>query len=218
MYNSSLEENRRIRFAEKSWARFNWFLTPFVLFPSDRTSATQLKDERPNVPFLRDIIDRLAKKLDRMDIIIFTNSDICFVPEAHDIIMSKFKDTSCCFANRIDLPGPLKKTESLNSLRGREVYPGLDFIAFRKFWWDENRLEIPDFLIGCEGWDHIVKEFMVRKNPLSKIVQNIIYHELHHSFWEQHRFVNVGQKYNLNLTKKWLNEHGLPVYFEDQVD
>lgn len=212
-YLGNAEDNKRIRKAQGCW---EWLQSvdsnyEMLLYPTEknpRTSKTELGDTRA-LPFIKDIIDYGAKKALPNDIVIFTNSDVCLVPEALAAIRTQLETMPACYSRRVDVDNALPPL-TLENLKGRKAHVGADLFAFRAEWWNAHKHEIPDLLLSCEGWDAVAR-FWLRKHIKNPEMETpVIYHEIHRSFWARPEIIheNVAQKYNRELCEKWVKENG----------
>lgn len=216
------EDNKRIRKAQACW---QWLATndanyQTVLYATEdnpRNSKTVLGDTRA-LPFIKDIISYGAAKADSNDILVFTNSDVCLVPEALSAIRAKLDKQPACYSRRVEVENALPP-RNLSDIVNIKAHVGADLFAFRAGWWETHKHEIPDLLLSCEGWDAVARFWLRRhvKNP--ELNPPVIYHETHKSFWMKPDIIheNVAQKYNRRLCETWAKENGCaPALYDAQ--
>lgn len=139
------------------------------------------------------------------DMILFTNSDLCLVPESYDVIRDSLRRFDCVWAQRVDVIGPTTMTRG--ELRRRRAYVGTDLFACRAYWWREHKLGWPDLLLGREGWDWVMRT-MMQESGGEAISPTICWHEAHDSPWKIDLENEPGQKHNRQLARQWALDHG----------
>lgn len=90
-------------------------------------------------------------------------------------------------------------------------YAGHDLTAFRAGWWREFREYMPDMVIAAEAWDPVVRQLIDETNPPGTVLQDLISHERHGSYWENpaHRYKLKMQLHNLALAKGFFMARGI---------
>lgn len=217
------ETLRRRNFARLTWNfMYAWgecYPTPIRngLF---RTSQEVVGDVRP-LPFLRDMLDYAAFVALDEDVIMLSNDDICFVPDAIQKLRQQFDSgANALFAWRYNFFHPL--TRPLKDLRTGFKDGGVDLIAFRPAIWRQYREQFPDFILGCEAWDYCYRT-LIPELPGGREMDGIIYHEMHDPIWRQTkvRSVNPGQRYNRQLARNFFarraESHGNIPRFKDKL-
>jgi hypothetical protein len=207
----------RVNTAHRSWEMLrnqehHYFLKIVETERMSRTSKT-IGDPR-GCAFVKDVFDKGIIGLADTDIAFYTNGDICIVPEAAKVLRDKMRDQQCCFSRRVDVSNA-DKPLSRKELEGSHPHCGTDLFAFRVGWWKSIREAFPDLLLGCEGWDFILRHTMLAERPDAEIRPSIIYHERHQSFWSKTSEIvsNPGQVYARRLCKAWASANG----FEDAL-
>ena len=211
---------RRHLLASASWNReyqfANWKQVPILDSEVKRTSELCGDSDR-KLPFVKDIVELALKKgrssptnvLPDDTIIVLTNDDTCFVPGISQMILRQVGMAGAVFAHRFDFYARLSRLLEPAEIRRGTPHPGQDLFAFTVRWWKAHADEFPDFVLGCEAWDWILRE-LIKKYCGGEIVEGV-YHEWHPPFWAQHRLENKANVYNRNLAREWLAQHGLPL-------
>jgi len=217
-YKSTSEEEKRMELARKNWEKFKWTTIPFYLNKNKRSSKL-LGDTRRCLPFLKDIIGEAIAKINNDNyILVYTNSDLLFTIEAEDKIREKIENIGFCFNRRVDLAEVTTIKKSTELIKCKSIAE-VDMFGFKIAWWKKYLNHIPDFVIGCEAWDHVISSIMRLLNYKSEIEEKITYHKKHRSFWRKtDNQSNKAQQYNLRLARKWLLNHKLPIYFDGQTN
>jgi hypothetical protein len=207
------EAKTRMLSAHKTWEQARNSDQGYTLLILDtakapRTSRTTISDTR-SLPYIRDIIEEGCKIAGDNDIVALTNSDICLVPEAIGVIRGKMMDQQCCFSRRVDVNNT-EYRKTLRELSNMRVHPGADFFVFRKSWWEDNECQFPDMLLGCEGWDFVLRHIMLHTRSDAEIIPPIVYHQNHPQFWCNPSNItrNIGQMHNRRLCKEWAIAYG----------
>ena len=186
---------RRLDFARRTWNQFsnNWKLRLHQLKPTDRTS--QSIGDRRQLPFIQDVIGQFLPEIPHDGIIVFTNTDSCLAPETENFLIKRFSNSQCCWCHRVDY-SHVDRIIGMQELSKRSQYPGGDFFAFRKKWW--NKIKFPDMILGCHAWDGLLFAIMGNKNKMPPLV----YHEIHSPGWRQGH--NKGNDWNSALLKQYI--------------
>jgi len=208
-YAGSEEEQRRNALALRTWQREGkgWFDVPIKDFTRD---ATAVGDTRP-LPFIKDVIEhgyQNASALDENALILLTNTDTCLTPGfAHTL---QRLEGEAYYSHRRDF-ARLDRPLAHNEIENGHWYPGSDLFVFTPRWWEAHREEMPDMILGAEGWDKILRELI--KLTGGGEIHGCCYHERHESKWERAgaRENAPSNVYCRHLMKKFLTEHGLPL-------
>jgi hypothetical protein len=181
-----------------------WHLMP--LLPA-RTSA-EVGDPRA-VAYVRDLLDAAAERAGEEGIVVWTNLDVCLVPEAPTIIRRKLARAPCCFSRRVDVEDATKN-RTLADLHYAKVHGGTDLFAFRASWWRKRRGAVPDMFIACEAFDFVLRHVMLWDNTYAEITPPILYHQTHEAFWAQpaNLQTNPAQAHNRRLAVAWCETYG----------
>lgn len=203
---------RREAIARRTWASL--YLEPGTRFrPLPCYFSGQQRDGRSvgdhlDVPFIKDVIEYAVTRAGEQDIIAFSNTDTCLLPEVEHEILENVKKFGCYYSHRIDFPR-IDSPMTFRDIAGRPVYPGADLFAFSVDWWHQKKEQLPDLLMGREGWDFIMKVVM-RQSGFTP-GQPMVYHESHESEWIV-RIDGPGQKWNRKLCLEWANKYGHQQY------
>ncbi len=185
-------------------AHAGWYTFGFI--PSRDASAMR---DRP-MPFCRDMFQQAADALEHpSDIIVVCNADIGFSEGLTGRMLEAIDRHSCCFAHRWDFYGAAltrRQPRHEADLKQAKWYPGSDFFACTKSWWNTKAAPIfPDMVYGREAWDMIMRNIMKRAG--TQELHNAIWHEHHQSFWEHNHRV-PGNEHNRRLATQWLARYG----------
>lgn len=208
-YAGSAEEQRRNALALQTWNREGkgWFDIAVQRFQRD---ATSVGDSRP-LPFIKDVIEhgyQNASAFGDNELILLTNTDTCLTPGfAHAI---QRLDGEAYYSHRRDFER-LDRPLTHNEIENGHWYPGSDLFVFTPRWWEAHRDEMPDMILGAEGWDKILRELI--KLTGGAEIHGCCYHERHESQWERagSRENDPSNIYCRFLAKKFLTEHNLPL-------
>lgn len=209
-YAGGEEEQRRNALAKLTWDREGkgWFDVPVKDFTRN---ATSVGDTRP-LPFIKDIIQSGYDNASVFDeegaLILLTNTDTCLTPGFKHAIQRL--DGEAYFSHRRDF-ARLDRPLTQNEIENGHWYPGSDLFVFTPRWWEAHREEMPDMILGAEGWDKILRELI--KATGGGEIHGCCYHERHESQWERAgaRENDPSNVYCRHLAKKFLVEHGLPL-------
>lgn len=217
------ETLRRNRLAGETWARENrgWTSLPIKLASGSvretdplknntggpHRSARDIGDSR-DLLFIKDVIQRGVEACPGGGFVLLTNTDTCLTPGFKHTLQRL--DGEAYFSHRRDflrLDRPLTQ----NEIEGGQWYPGSDLFVFTPRWWEKHREEMPDMILGAEGWDKILRELI--KLTGGSEIHGCCYHEKHQSQWERagSRENDPSNVYCRFLAKKFLAEHGLPL-------
>lgn len=204
-YAGSEEEQRRNALAKLTWHK-GWFDIAAGGFTSD---ATSVGDKR-RMPFIKDLIEQGYDAAATLggSLILLTNTDTCITPGFHHAIQRL--DGEAYFSHRRDF-ARLERPLTQNEIEGGHWYPGSDLFVFTPKWWEAHRDEMPDMILGAEGWDKILRELI--KLTGGGEIHMCCYHERHESGWERAgaRENAPSNVYCRFLAKKFLTDHGLPL-------
>lgn len=202
------EEQQRNAFAQQTWELCKDLIPNYIdIKDLTRNSQTELNDSR-SVPFVTDLIDEAVKNKKETDVIVFTNTDICFAKDLIDEIKRQTNslEKECAYGARHefdrDLESPLETSTDIKKLLKHTVLGGGDIFVFTVNWWQRNRNRMKDYVLGCQWWDTALQKIMdTYKCP---VLKNVIYHRTHHSFWYQgsNQTENKGQQHNYKLAKE----------------
>lgn len=192
--------NQRVEFAMSTWTGANEVRE----IECTRTSA-DIGDSR-KCYYAKDVYNE-ALKLKPDDIFVYLNNDVALVPEWSQIVIPHVETKGCASSNRIDI---LKFEHHLvlDQIIHGVKFPGKDLFAFTPAWWYQVRGEIPDVLLGYEGYDFVMWWTMLQSGAPELVP--ICYHEAHVPFWrkEENIHVHPGQCHNRTLCKEWAISKG----------
>lgn len=203
---STTDENiqRRNDYAYATWCEFlrtdpSACMVTAADFPRD-SSVVGCKRR---VAFVKDLFDYGAAMAKRHDAaVLFVNSDVAVVPTMGRYIRAELSKGLCCYGQRADVArfgNPL----SFEALSRAQLQGGTDLFCFTPEWWEHVRDEVPDILLGTEGWDFVMKSLMARAG-FSRM-PCVIYHENHYSYWKrpENIITDPAQAHNRRLCTEW---------------
>ena len=160
------------------------------------------------LPYIKDMIEEAySKAIKGNDIIVITNSDICFVPGLTGWILEKVRLHGAVYFHRYDFKQYQSVLISEAQAGKGKWYPGSDMFAFSKRWWFQNSENYPDMIYAREAWDMIMRN-LIKKTGGTEI-HKAIYHVKHASYWESADGKNcIGNKHNRKLAHEWLLKNG----------
>lgn len=206
---SSEDEKRRRGVAEQTWKKFYESEPMSRPIPVLYDQLPRLFDDgKRRLPYVKDVIEwAFNYSLRATDLIILTNSDICFSEKFGVSLAKMLEGRDCAYCYRRDF----KKVEGILSpkeIEGGDDYCGTDVFIFRSKWWRDNASRFPDMLMGCEAWDPVMRTLMHETDANTGIFKNLFYHQRHASVWEQpeNRYSLPSQIHNLDLARGFFNE------------
>jgi hypothetical protein len=181
-------------------------------------SATAIGEPR-NLPYLKDVLraglNRTAKS---EDVVIWSNCDVSFTPGSFKAMREHAAKWGAFTMRRLE-PGIDRPH------MGREVF------GFSADWLMRHIDEMPDFLLGCNGFD-IYMAAMIRKDRgitttyenLSEdfhpceIPRGLATHEPHENEWSTKYWGSAGNVHNRKLFREWAQNNKLPLKFNSNND
>lgn len=174
-------------------------------------NGTSIGDPAP-VPFIHDMINDAADKTpDNNGIIVLTNSDIGIVGTFYKDVTVACQKHGAIFCHRWDFP----KLDFAPRIWTREDvakgkwYIGADAFAFTKQWWLDHKHDLPDFVLGRECWDWVLRVLIQETGGIE--LEKSIFHEKHESTWKKGRLYQPGNVYNRSYARAWLTLRNLPL-------
>jgi hypothetical protein len=214
-YKMSDDDMRRAMIAEWSWGNEYKMHPGWTSVPVDynnelvRNSKNTIGDDRA-VPFVKDIVDhgfKIASGVD--DIVVLTNSDVGFVPNMTTPLRRLVAAKGAAYGYRMDFSDPIEFPLTRHeTLRGKFT-GGLDIFAFSRQWWEANRAEAPDMVMGSTRWDLVYRD-LIKKRGGGEL-HGAIFHELHGSYWKVNPYTK-GNIHNSAIADAWnfLNDGRVP--------
>ena len=200
-------DRRRMAIAQASWAAEystgRWECIRLSETTLPRT-AKSIGDPAP-LPFMRDLIEIAARRCGPMDIIALSNADVGFSPGLTGWVLEACGRHGAAFTHRWDFMKRLDDPVPSEFVCGLgHWYPGSDFFAFTRAWWDKNGFAYPDMVMGREACDMVLRQ-LIKQSGGVEIVR-AIWHEKHASSWEQPgaRETLAGNVVNRQLASSWL--------------
>lgn len=172
-------ERRRINFAYSTKLRIN---QGFQLFPLwEREMPRVFDDKIRHLVYIKDLIDMTCRACGPNDIAVITNADVCFSDQVPWRLKCALYSQDAVYGCRHDFQSITRPLSRQEISEGRD-YCGTDLFAFWPEWWKKHRDEMPDMLVGSEGWDGCLRE-IIRKDGGNHIVKNLCYHQIHEAVW-----------------------------------
>lgn len=207
----SAEDERRVQFAQSTWADEYaaggcWESLPFD--PAGADTSAAIGDPRP-VPFLNDLITVAIARSDHpKDIIALTNSDVCFTPGLTGWVLDVVSRHGAAFTHRRDFDRLEVKHRNEQETKRGAFYPGSDAFFFSVEWWNRHGHELPLLYLGREQCDEVLRQLIKRHHGLE--IPGAIYHEKHASFWEsdEQRAKNPANQHNRRQARAWFVRNG----------
>lgn len=203
----SLETQRRMNLALDSWQREadwakNWRIVPVL------DSELPRRHEDGGLPYVKDLLDRVARNAADEDILSISNADVGCIHGITGYAMDAVRSKGAAFAHRFDSYQQI--TECLSSeaqLAALRWYPGSDWFWMTKRWWVDHRDEFPDMVLGREFWDCVLRQ-LIKKHGGDE-VHRAVWHEKHPSLWDrpENRQNLPGNQHNRALATRWFAEN-----------
>lgn len=193
--------------AKMTWSTQLWNEIPVY----DSDVRRLWKEEGKQMPYVRDVFDFAAKGLPAEDILVYTNSDICVVSNCAQICAAALQGTDAFYSFRRDFNHDFSEPIPDDVVLRGNSYAGSDLYGFRVHWWQTNRNDYPDLIIGIESWDAVLRHLIELTNPGRLVnVPDTHYHRRHDSWWENNanRYRLKAQVYALKTASSWLHSHG----------
>jgi len=133
-------------------------------------------------------------------------------PDACLRIVAALQLNDAGYAFRKDAYYRITKPPTTEEIQEGTDYAGADLFFFRVRWWLQWKKALPDFLIGREAWDCVMRHLIEETNPNKPLaLENICLHEKHANGWENPsiRYTLEGQRHNLTLAKSFLKQRGV---------
>jgi hypothetical protein len=170
-----------------------------------------------NAMLVADIVLEAFDHCDDGDMVIFTNRDICLVPEASAILWAFMinRGLSICYNQRVETFSqvPLLAKDIENDVQ----YTGVDTFVFIKGEKSREFLEKAkqfDYQIGRATWDIAWVKMIDGVSGLAKCPYNITYHVPHDSLWQNDREISL---HNLRLSSEVMDRNDLAATKEGQT-
>lgn len=168
------------------------------------------------LPCVADLFETCDNMAPENALCLFTNRDICLVPEAIGVIRAWMRNTGSAmgFNRRIDV----RRIEILghNHLCNQTPYQGIDTFFWAKGALPEFTTHHKKLLLGREGWD---VAFMLLFGGMKNLMPfNISYHISHASEWQYDENAQAGNKENraalseIDMPKVGLHNQKYPFY------
>ena len=164
------------------------------------------------LPFIKDLFDFACQGQPDDQVMVFSNTDVCFRTNTLEWIGRAVGKTDACYALRSNF-------QYIESMLPDWSIPlgfmdgGTDCYIFRAGWWRKHRDLLPDMLIGRQWWDSILNVVIDKTCPEHAPNQALwlIYHEVHPSFWKQgkNNMTLPSQIYCRELARGWFTRNGI---------
>jgi hypothetical protein len=200
---------RCMQLAARTWETQNW---ENYGVPDDSLDRF-FKEDGKRIPYVHDVINKGTENLPDSDIAVYTNTDIQVRSDAWLRIAWQMQHTDALYCFRRDFPPKLTHVVPDDDYIKGHDYPGSDLYAFRVGWWRRARKDFPDFLLGYELWDAVLRVFIDETNQgKPTAMRDLIAHEKNGaSWWEkpENRYRLNGQIHNLQIGVAWLARRGI---------
>jgi hypothetical protein len=156
------------------------------------------KSEEPGLPKVNEILREGLEAMEHPDdIIMFTNRDICMVPEATSIIRNYMENygIDAVSARRVDVEE--YRMHTFSEIQEKPQFVGIDLFAFKKDSPILKNILSVDLYIGKYFWDTYWNVMINHEIPY-----NILYHINHDSEWKE----DLENEYNVH-NKKTVHEN-----------
>lgn len=200
-YPKSKSDTARRQLAEDSWRKCyeensTWRSMPILNEQLPRV----FNDGKRTLPYIKDVIEFAFEFMGELDILVLSNSDICFSSAFPAKLRREMDSRGCFYAFRRDFKS-LTKLLTLDEVKTGQDYVGTDVFVFKRKWWRDNGAMMPDMLLGTEGWDAVMRHLMHETESDCGVVRDFVYHERHDSTWErsENRHSLPSQMHNLKL-------------------
>lgn len=180
-YPKELSDLDRISFAEGTKAMVGQGLR---LLPLWEDAMPRVFDDKiRHLVYIKDLIDMTCRACGPNDIAVITNADVCFSDQVPWRLKCALYSQDAVYGCRHDFQSITRPLSRQEISEGRD-YCGTDLFAFWPEWWKNHRDEMPDMLVGSEGWDGCLRE-IIRKDGGNHIVKNLCYHQIHGAVWSR---------------------------------
>lgn len=204
--------SQRMAAAKRTWIEFYRNDTRGILpaehvVQADQRSSLDL-GEKVVAPFLKDVIAFGLSENPKCELFLYTNSDPSLVKDASTLIRDCLAKWSCGYSHRVDFAEEnfpktsITRTQLKTQLALASWGAGADSFFFTRQWWTDHKDNLPDALIGFEGWDACMMTAMLQSG-LPEPIKWISYHQKHQSYWKEHRIDSPGQIYNRKVCTDW---------------
>ena len=166
-------------------------------------SSNDIGDKR-GLPYLPDIFKEACKHCSDDDIVFYTNSDCCLAPGTYSRLENT-KTLAVEYHRRDVFNEPLLLQEVFgfdNELKET----GVDGLAFRKKWFENQSYFVPDFFVGEPHWDTAVCGAL-RTAGISSQNTIDLYHPFHEQTWDTSS-LSVAGKHNDKIYRDFM-EYGI---------
>lgn len=195
---SDPETRRRHTVAKASWYDCRSFLWANPVRPT-----RMFADVGRSLAYFKDIVGAAIRTNQyHTQWFLFTNTDICIRPG-----IERFLSDQTLWFRRVDFNRIPYTMDDRMVDDAPTCNEGKDAFYFSQRWWIEHQYEMPDMLLGAEGWDDCFYK-LLRKSGAT-CVDRMIYHEYHDSVWKRKdcRTTIPSQLYNRELHQKFLATH-----------
>jgi len=176
--------------------------------------------EQQSVPYVWDIFSQIDEFAEDGDLCIFTNRDICLVPEATAIMRSFMTNhgLKTAYASRVDILN--FETADHKDLFSERQYGGIDLFCWVKGNLPKVSPVHKQLIVGYESWDAVFRILFGGSNH--KIPYSICYHYAHDPKWQSKE--GADGNYHNKLLSSLVNQNvpitfssnGIPYYESDK--
>jgi hypothetical protein len=183
--------NRRVDFAMNTWTG-----AEIVEIECERVGDSR------GCYYFKDVFD-FAFKLNSDDIFCYLNNDVALVPEWLEIIVPTVQSFGSVDGPRVEV-AKFETPLTLNQIVNGTRHGGRDIFAFKPQWWREVHDNLPDLLLGYEGFDFVVTKTIDHTG--GQDIAPICYHEKHIPVWQTKLLGHSVRDREKALLEKWMTE------------
>lgn len=202
------EENRRMAMAKRTWQSQPWTELPI----RDEELPRFFSERNRRLPYIKDLFDHANRKAQSsLDILVFTNSDLCVRSDCADQVREMLSLTDALYSRRMEFMHRFDAPIPDERIPSGILSEGTDLFAFRAFWWEQYRDQFPDLLIGRNFWDSCLIELINHTcDPRLTHLPWLTYHEVHHPMCmdPKNRWTIPSQLYVWQTALDWFKGRG----------
>ncbi len=161
-------------------------------------NSADLGDPKP-VPYIKDIIQWAFDRDPQASAVVFTNTDVGFVPGTTEKMMRLLRTKSAFFAYRLDHDKAGPMTYHMN-VRDGQWNGGVDCFGLNRGFWNTHKDQLGDGIVGRTMWDLLWRD-QLKSLGAGELV-GCMWHEKHPSFWSKNPG-NPGNLHNIALYDAW---------------
>lgn len=184
----------RVNNAARTWKEFykidkyGVIITAVTLQNVNKNSSNL--GESKVTPFFKDVINYAISSNPGHKLFLYTNADTSLVKDASESIRSSLRKWGCGYSHRIDFTKNnypkriITRSNLIEMIQTSNWSAGCDIFFFTREWWNKYGNNLPEALIGFEGWDACVMSSMLQ-HGLKEPVKWVSYHQQHNPYWKK---------------------------------